>query len=293
MQGRKRSILLCPVHPTTFSVMLNVAEYMLTDERIDPVFILGSPAMIEKADFLRKRGFTVLCVDIPVSGVGQWLPERIKSIFIKIGQLIDQLTVFNYPVPSFVLKRTNKFWRRLIRYERFLNEKLSKLDPTSLLVGDDRNFIGGFLPAIIKVCRNNSIKVIVLPVSLSDDGQSLVLARRRDRQFLTRQKRFKDCYPGNILKDKRNGQCYTFLPEIITEILYQFGSLPPHPKYIGGGLSDVVLVEGQNAYDRLVLYGCDENKIVITGHPAHDSLHLAHCDRKATRKKLYEKYNLG
>jgi len=59
---------------------------------------------------------------------------------------------------------------------------------------------------------------------------------------------------------------------------------------MGGGNSDIIAVDGEDAKERYIKLGVPENKIIITGHQSHDILYQNYTKKDVIKRKIYEKY---
>ncbi len=69
--------------------------------------------------------------------------------------------------------------------------------------------------------------------------------------------------------------------------------LPDNPWIMGGGKSTFVLVEGEDIKRRYIEWGCNKDKIIVTGRAAHDYLFEGFKQKQNIRDRLFKKYHFN
>lgn len=286
---RGKNIVFCPAHKTSLDVMLLIAGYMKDRQDINPVFLLGTPNMFSEEESILKKGFQVIKV-YPY----EWSHRHkiILALRHKISGLCDKWLSKGCPLPNFLLKACNEFYHRIEQYYRELLPILSKLKPESVLIPDDRSLVYGFLPAITKACSALNLNRVIPPISYAADYRDLGRAHHRNKQYVSKKNAVFKQYPKHLFKYDDEALPVSFYSTVATEMLARFGSLPDNPWVMGGGFSDLVLVDGEATKQRYIEYGCDSQKLVVTGHSSHDDLYEILVKKDVVRKVLRKKYRL-
>ncbi len=284
--GSKKRIVFCPVHATSLDAMLPVACHIQKHTDVDVIFLLGSPNMIDISEKLAGLGLESIKI-MPF----EWNSQNTLIINLRNHalRLFHLWVLKGYAVPDKLFRYCDEFYHRLTHYYCKLMELLPRLDPVSVVLPDDRSLGYGFLPAIIKASADMSIRRIVLPVSYAADKRNLTRAPSRKDLVIKKGAVLFLKYPDNIAEDN-SGTRFSFYPPITTEVLFRFGALPGNPWVMGGGGSDMVLVDGEEMKSRYIGFGCSPDKLTITGHPAHDQLFSMLGDRGKIRDEIRKKY---
>lgn len=168
---------------------------------------------------------------------------------------------------------------------------LRKLQASTLVVPGDRNT--GLEPAMLRAARDLGIVSIIPPSAFSATQEGLFIARRQNTaHFVTHRMDFKRQFPNQWRHDSLSGEDLSFFGVATTRAYASLRMLPENPWVLGGGLSDWILVDSEDVKQRYIALGVDPGKILVTGHPDHDSLSLSQQNKDETRTLLHEKYRL-
>lgn len=289
-QNITKSVVFCPAHKTSLEAMLLIADYIQSEKGFRSVFLLGSPNMLGESGRIVKAGFRVEKIKPYKWNCENKLIYRFRQA---VSGRIHKWVLSGNTVPDWLFLNTDEFYKRLAQYYRDVTSILRRVNPVSIVVPDDRCLAYGFLPAIIKACGILDIPRVIPPISYAADRRDLGRASHRQTQYVSDDNKLFKRYSGNLLCNKKVKQrAISFYPPIITEILYRFDVLPENPWVMGGGHSDLVLVDGKETKSRYIKYGCDPRKIIVTGHPAHDDLYNVFKNKIKVRARLNKKYDL-
>lgn len=182
---------------------------------------------------------------------------------------------------SWVIGRQLKMAKRLLKDIR----------PRAVVVPGDRNT--GFEPAILRAARDLGIVAIIPPSAFSATVEGLFIARRQDPGHrVTHRPEFKRRFPNQWRHDALSGEDLSYFGVATTYAYDHHSLLPDNPLVLGGGLSDWILVDSEDAKCRYAAQGVAPDKIVVTGHPDHDGLAASLYEKDTTRACLVEKYGL-
>jgi len=168
---------------------------------------------------------------------------------------------------------------------------LRKLQVSSLVVSGDRNT--GFEPAMLRAAHDLGIMSIIAPTAFSASQEGLFIGRRKNpAHFVTHNAGFKHQFPNQWRHDPLSGEDISFFSVAATRAYASLDMLPENPWVLGGGLSDWILVDSADVKQRYVDLGVDPGKILVSGHPDHDTLALSAQCKVETRALLQDKYRL-
>lgn len=283
----KRKVVFCPIHMTSLNAMIAFAVSMQKSTGCIPIFLLATYNMHKLSNLIEDRNIKVIKVD-PYVWHNNTLIAKLRQ---KVIHMVHKWVLAGYPFPNLLFRHIDEFYIRLEKYYQELLPLLSQLNPKSIVIPDDRSLGYGFLPALLKVCLTLGVTSVVPPISYAGDRRDLVYSRKSLTIF-SEDKLFKK-YPNNLVESEIGCSIsVSFYPAITTEVLYRFGSLSKNPWVLGGGLSDLVLVDGKEMESRYIYYGCDPKKIIVTGQPFCDSIFYALKNKNELRNKLSRKYGL-
>ncbi len=119
-----------------------------------------------------------------------------------------------------------------------------------------------------------------------------LLARRRPFSKLHIEKKsyIRKQFPSQCLWDEVTQSYLLYKPRVMIEALGITDMLSENPWVMGGGKSTFVLVDGEEIRQRYIEWGCNENKIIITGCGVHDDLFNRWLNKENARNLICEKY---
>lgn len=180
----------------------------------------------------------------------------------------------------------------LANCKKRLNKIVQMLQPVSVVLKGDRHLGKGWEPALIKVCRENQIPTVIVPIAYSGIDSLLIKRRNKDEFDADLYLDFKKRFNTQHFWDHESQKNILYKPKWMIEALAENDMLSKNPWVMGGGYSDLVLVDGEETRRRYIQLGCNADKIIVTGHSAHDSLFEKSVSRQKIRQFLYRKYSL-
>ena len=281
----KKSILLLPIHESAFREHLVLARWIKSNTDYNPIFIISNGGVVKFVNELKK--FNISFVDI----YKKKLPER------NIKRFKNKIIVFLYDLiksSSFkIFFDYFKTQKSLKKNYQTASDLIKKYKPVVILLTGDRHL--GFELPLIKAAKTYGIKTVIIPISYSDpEGSFKIRCASREyrvdsqapifnRLIFSKKEMQKQIYHSS------DGN-FAFYNAGITLALYKNNMLPSNPWVMGGGNSDIIAVDGEDAKQRYVKLGVSENKIVITGHQSHDILYQHYTEKDAIKRRIYEEY---
>lgn len=271
--------------------MLPIAIYINSNSKLKSVFLLGTFNMIEEEVRLNSIGMETIKITPYVWSNKLVFYYKIRKI---ISSIINKLMLIGCPIHTSLFKYFNEFYGRLNKYYIDLSEIFGRHDIVSVVLPDDRSLAFGFLPAVIKVCLQLNIKTVIPPISYAADRTTMCNAHFRKQQKISVDNKLFKNYPKNLYYEKEGDEsAISFYPAIVTELLYRFEALPNNPWVIGGGGAKYVLADGESTAKRYINLGCSPQKVIISGHTAHDDLFFTLKNKSFNKEKILKKYGCG
>ena len=295
MTSASKPVLFLPHHIVSLREMLTIARFLELEHGVEARMLCLRE---EFSAFLREEGFSEKGVIPLYSGTsekaGKPASLSAKDLLLKAPWLVKILKAGKAlllgkrkyrqaAAKSFGFDKTLDRAREILRDE----------NPLSLAVVSD-NWLGqGWNLAFLRAARDLDIPTAIVPIAYSANKTSLMEMRRQGAELLAgRHPGLRKRFPGQSALDEQTGREYFFYHPMALAELDRLGMLPANPWVPGGGLSGRVLVEGEEAVERLASQGCAREKIVVTGHPSHDGLYGLLQDKKGLRRKLDAAYGL-
>lgn len=171
---------------------------------------------------------------------------------------------------------------------------MSALEPAAVLLTGDRHL--GFELPLIKAARERGIRTVVVPTGYGEPDASAHIRKGR-RQYRAVGRRASLAARAVFSRPELRGQIFdsphgrlSFYNAGITMALQSMGMLSPNPWVNGGGLADLVAVDGEDTRQRYERLGVPRSKIVVTGHQSHDILFEHWRTRDDLRRRLLAGY---
>jgi UDP-N-acetylglucosamine 2-epimerase len=283
-----RTIALLPLTRTNWPIMVRLARELkiLENDPVRPIIILSNRLVKTLAADL---GDEIQCIEVQdFPGPSLATPGEARVAWT--GGLVDGLRTMargRWLEPLLCGYKTFQISRQLKMAKRLLKE----LRPRAIVVPGDRNT--GLEPLVLRAGRELGIVSIIPPIAISATLEGLFIARRQNAgYFVTHRPDFKRRFPNQWRHDPLSGEDLSFYGKTTTRAYDKRSVLSDNPWVIGGGFSDWVMAESEDAKRRYVDLGVAAEKIVVTGHPDHDELAASLRDKKATRLQLINKYGL-
>ena len=280
----KKNILFLPIHEPSFREHLVLAKWIKSNTSYNPIFIISN-YLVEK--------FVNELEDADITSVKVY-KDRLRRV--KINFKNRAISYFYNFIKSSSLKLFFDYLKAKqnlqIDYKKAL-DLISNYKPAAVFLTGDRHL--GFELPLIKAAKTYGIKTVIVPVSYSDPEGSFKI------RCVSREYRVDSFFPifNHIFFSKKEMQKqiyhssdgnFAFYNAGITLALYKNNMLPPNPWVMGGGNSDIIAVDGEDAKERYIKLGVPENKIIITGHQSHDILYQNYTKKDVIKRKIYEKY---
>ncbi len=294
----KRNILFLPDHEVSFNELLRIAVYLKKHDIAVPKVLISNDRLRSKKGMLTadEIGYVDLLgdADKKVRLKNDSLGSAIRGLLKKSQSLYHFAIAVKDTIDTtgcFHKKRQAQISLLLQKRLTAIKRLLAEVNPVSVVVPGDRHQGEGWVPALLKACRDLQIPVVIPPISMAANIESLPVTRRNRKIF--RADKFPEIkrrYPRQYIYDDVSRSNILFYPFFEIEALAENGMLPENPWVMGGGDSTYVLAEGEKTRDRYLDLGCAPGKIIVTGHPAHDHLFALHANRQKLKAVLNERY---
>jgi len=268
--------------------------------------------MFAMAKYLREQTVAWPVMLLPTSNLSHVLQET-KDAGIEAVELIENSDADNqieehpawraailklaekisYQIPS---KRLALFWesrvrvRRLQRQYDILKRIVGKRRPGSVIVRNGRNL--NWEQALLRICHENHIPTLIQPISYSGDYRDLLRRRSASTFVADRFPRLRAKFPDQRVWDPNRQANIFFFGAAETMALAECSMLPPNPWIPGGGHQTLLMCESIESKERYLELGVRAQKIVVTGHPAHDEIFKSLQKKEELKRKLTSKYGL-
>ena len=298
---KRRNVLLLPYHEPSLQELLIVADAMQADGRYKPVIVLPNPSLEQH---VRRKGvddIDILRLYEMKTGSGQPSPPvkpdgrktawnaRAKSL---LRILPTEGVRTSLPFAMFQVLRTI---RSLRSYQLQARQVFDKMEPTSLLLMEERHF--GVELAFTQIAREKGCLTVVVPFAYYSSYQDLAFARKdKPLYFLDSgpqrplNRWIRGRYPNQVYKSPQGP--LLFYSPAKTIALAAMNMLPANPWYLGGGFSDLVATSGEEDRETYIRMGASADKIVVTGQPSHDNLYRLSRNTHELVTMIARKYSL-
>ena len=269
--------------------MLVIARELLAKEPVRVIMILSTSQAQQAAEGFEFEGIEVINYQRTRGSLQGFRDSRPGK---RLTALLERLLHRGVPLPSLLFRLGFDLFENLETDYRYCLELLRRLKPRCVLVPDDRSLAGGFLPAMIKACKDLDVHNLIPPISHAGDQTDLTNLGNRARLVVSGVEWFKQAYPKQVVQNSRTGQWHSFYTIVTTRLLRRFGVLPTNPWVLGGGNCALVLADGEECRERYLRAGCAPDKIRITGHVSTDSIYSGYQRRDELKQQLVERYGL-
>ena len=147
---------------------------------------------------------------------------------------------------------------------------------STLIIANDRTF--GAEAAAAYSARELGIKIVVPAFAYSATYESsfkLRLSKIYDAQY--------SIDKANIMTCINKGS-KAFLRPFVSKAMAELNLKLERPWVLGGGFSDYVLLDSEREKERIISYGGDESKYIVTGIAAHDDLYESYLIKRKLKK---------
>lgn len=289
MSSDHRPVLLLPFHRPSLEEFLIVADVILADGRYRPVLVLPDASLEAYAnrdsiELLRLYPAQHPHLGGPTDDLVDWeAPGRLRvPASVRAWSLFGALHVV-------------QTIRRLRRYQRQAQRLFDAVRPVALLIAEDREL--GPSMVFRKVARTKGCFTLIVPFAYYSGVMSLAFVRKDEPL------NFLNAGPQRLLKwwvwrkyprqfhETPHGPM-SFYPPVVTLALAAAQMLPPNPWSVGGGISDIVAISGQEDRKRFMRIGVPGDKITVTGQVGLDELYRAWSRASQIVAFLVDKYAL-
>lgn len=274
-----KTIVFCPVHPTSLSEMSQIANGLSKRKDCRVVMLLPNEELLAEAKNLATDS-----VDLhPVLPSSELNLASATSLWHRL--CIAMISRGHIP-PRWLMRRGLDIYNLLVFYHQAINQLFTTLQPHSVILPDDRSFCRGFLPMVLRCCSQLNLQSIIVPISYPGGIDSLIQMESRKSSELPAKHWILERFPEQCRLSPYTNQQVPFYPIVETLLLNFFNALPKNPWTMGGGSSDWLLVEGEETRQRLIGEGTGNKKMIVTGHRSHDVLHSLRQKRNEIRSAL-------
>jgi len=168
---------------------------------------------------------------------------------------------------------------------------IAEVQPSCIVVRGDRHFGNLWEGAFLKVCGENKIKRVIIPIATSSTESLIKMREKKKVLFVRNRSKLKKEFENQIILDPQTGNHLLYKKAYVLRALKENEILSGNPWVMGGGNSDVMMVEGDASYRRYSREGTPVEKMVITGHGSNDKLYSVYGNRKTLHQLNCEKYS--
>lgn len=168
---------------------------------------------------------------------------------------------------------------------------LQAIKPQTLVLGSGRT--AQWEIAFIKACREHGIRTVVPSMAYAAARKDMVKSRKGLDYYGRYHKKTLKTFPDQFALDSETNEWVSCYPADIIWEASAKGALLPNPWILGGGACDLVLVSGQDEFQRNLNDGADPRRLLVTGYRSHDLLFQSHKHKDEIRRTLHHDYALN
>lgn len=308
----RQTVMLCPLHATSYNKMLFIGKALVKYD-IHVVVFAFNQFVAERKQEIEEAGIEYVCVSEYLNsnktaqsscqGVSQDVEQVIKAVDFRykikkmIMSLINCIDIFKRLKEALYYKRLQvNLLRQSKLKEREVNQVFDRFKPSVLLVAGDRHL--GYEAAVIKKAKQLGVPVMIPPISVFSDPVDIAnerndrySARQLKNFYVDRNLRFRNKWSRQCFQNSQ-GEWVSFYPFWMVEPLSKMGWLPDNPWVMGASNADLIMLSGKYEADRLKSNGLREDVIAVTGDPEFDVLYKNKKDHVKYQKELKRKYEI-
>ena len=295
-----KNIFFFPTHATSLAKFLDLAPKLL-NKNYSFYFVVANQYVFDQKHRIESLGFNVIKLgeykkkalrDGKESvGINSDEYGYIKKIITKFVRLLFWMNITtNFKEVLFEWRFKRKLLKEYKHKQKQVLEMLNNIKPDLLIVADDRCL--GYQCILQYEVKKNGCKIIIPPISTFSDPVKIAENRKKNNPFCILMKPRK--IKKNLLQQYitlETGEIITFYDTRIISVLSKLSYLPCNPWVLGASLCDVVMVNGQYERKRLINYGMDERKVIVTGDPELDLLFEMNKEKTSIRECLYKEHS--
>ena len=230
-----------------------------------------------------KAGSKILNKQIWTSGQSKQY-DRGRMLFRRLKLAIYEMPIFE--------------WHRQKKLSELIQERINsckaiiaEIKPICLVVRGDRHLGNQWEGALLKVCGEENIKRVIIPIATASTESLIKIRQKKNVLFVEEKSKLKEEFANQIILDPQSGHHLLYKKSYILRALKENGILSENPWVMGGGNSDLMMVEGDASYQRYAQEGTPVEKMVVTGHGSNDELCRVYEGRENLRCLKCNKYS--
>ncbi|MDO6686269.1 MULTISPECIES: hypothetical protein [unclassified Agarivorans] len=272
----KKSVLIVPSNDASLSELIKFSS-LAEGRSFEPVFYI--PFATNFVKVIEGKGWEIIYnknKNGKNSQVKSWLKYVAKNFFDNTN-----LGVF---VQTHLLKNTlsKSLVENIKKQSDLIGNIIVEKKISTCLLATDRSV--GAEAAVAYFSKNYDLKKIVVSFAYSADYVSSYKLRN-SKIYLAR---YKGCQDNEYV-DSSLGRKLFFRP-YEQKALSMLGLFPKKPWVLGGGYSDLMIVDSLREKNRLVDLGGQTDKYVVTGTSSHDHLYEAYNQKEKLKKSVNSDY---
>ncbi len=291
---KKRCILFCPAHQTSFHKLLQIAESVYVNEKI--VFLIANTYSAKNTSLINEKGFEYVYVNHSFEQKSTLIDEyevlnnhayqKVKKIFEKIRSELRVLkkipffrTFFEKKRKHFIAKLKKNLINEYIQYDKDIRCVFEKVQPTLIVSAGDRTL--SHQVVVHSVAKLKGVKIVIPPISAISGSHELAQIKYENNgnAHVSRDLQLREKFPKQFFPSK-NGTQVSFYPVWMIETLHSLNCLPSSPWVLGESFADLVMVEGAFQESLCLSLGLNPKKIQVVGDTELDSLYQSYSESK-------------
>jgi hypothetical protein len=293
------SALFIPLHPTSWNVMIPLAVEMRQSTSVQPIILVSNQFTVRQISELQRLCLQYTIVDQKLincnnNNVIGNSSNSVHNIDTKKVNSSSKPKEFIKNLFSFAvgLRYITKEALRLKTYYRNTIEVMSRYNISTIVTMGDRHY--GYELSFLRYCLQYGKKSVIVPIAKAASPTAIAIASRNNKNLdASLHLLLRTLFPRQCYYDSISEKLLFYYKPSEMIALYLNRMLPANPWVIGGGASQRVLVDGEEALDALVTLGCEPQKIEITGHSSHDTIFHAFTNQKNLKAELIQEYGFG
>lgn len=271
------SILVIPSHDAALMEYVRLFESL--QGTLNPIFYLSYESKYKHkikelgwdvvGDVAAKKNVTSLSTKIRMKSK-RFLDGTLFGCFVQRYLL---LTVMSAKLKASVLNNAEVF-----------TQIIKRNGVTTLIISNDRTF--GVEASAAYAAKKMGVKIVVPAFAYSATFESCYKLRTAK------------IYDAKYSVDQRNVMCSdeqgskAFFKPFVSKALAELDLHPENPWVLGGGFSNIVLLDSQREKSRIVAYGGEESKYVVTGIAAHDDVYKNFIIKDSLKEKVLKETSM-
>jgi len=278
-------VAFLPTSLLTLNEFQFIATELHTRKLAHPVFFLQEKVANQGSKLCQESGLHHL--NLPIQNEvfgGDKTSNRLSKLAERIARKLWG--------PAGGLRFARKRYAPILDFQIDAAMKLLQvIKPHTLVMGSGRT--AQWELAFIKACREQGVRSVVPSVAYAAARQDMVKSRKGLDYFGSYHKDTFKRFPEQYAFDGSTNEWVSCYPAFTIWEASAKGALLPNPWILGGGICDLILVSGQDEFQRNIDEGVDPQRLLITGLRSHDLLFKSLKKKEELRREIYQKYSLS